>query len=376
VSRERVLITGGAGFIGSHLADQLASTGCEVVVYDNLTPQVHGDTRGRPEYLSPDIELIVGDVRDADRLAAPLRAADVVVHLAAAVGVAQSQYQIRHYTEVNAMGAANLLQLLADDRGRVRKLLVASSMSVYGEGSYTCAEHGLIAPRLRTEAQLAQRAWEIMCPRCGTPLEPLPTSEEKPLYPTSVYAVNKRDHEELCLAVGAAYGIPTVALRFFNVYGPRQALSNPYTGVAAIFCARLLNNHPPLVYEDGKQSRDFVHVTDLARACALAIESSAADGDVINVGSGRKVRVGEIAEILAEALERPHLRAEITNTYRSGDVRHCFADIGRANRLLGYTPRVALEDGLLELAGLVYSQRPSDRVGQAAGELTARRLAR
>jgi dTDP-L-rhamnose 4-epimerase len=373
--RERVLITGGAGFIGSHLADLLLSSGREVMAYDNLDPQVHGHAQ-RPVYLAPEVELLYGDVRDADKLAPHLRRADVVVHFAAAVGVGQSMYEIRRYTDVNALGVATLLQLLADDRGKVRKLLVASSMSIYGEGAYQCPEHGLVAPRLRPAEQLAAREWDMRCPRCGAAVEPLPTAEEKPLYPTSVYAVNKRDHEELCLAVGAAHRIPTVALRFFNVYGSRQALSNPYTGVAAIFCARLRNGNRPLVYEDGGQSRDFVHVSDVARACLLALESPGADGEAINIGTGRQVPVLDLAGILAAALDRPHLSPTLTNLYRAGDIRHCFAEITKAGRLLGYTPRVALEDGLGELVEWVPDQRAVDRVLRAAEELAARQLAR
>ncbi len=374
--RERVLITGGAGFIGSHLADLLLATGREVVVYDDLSEQVHGPGAGRPGYLAAGVELVSGDVRDAQRLAPLVRRADVVVHFAAAVGVGQSMYEIRRYTDVNAMGVATLLQTLADDRGRVRKLLVASSMSIYGEGAYRCPVHGRQAPRLRSEAQLRARAWELRCSACGQILEPQPTDEEKPLHPTSVYAVNKRDHEEMSLAVGAAYSLPTVALRFFNVYGSRQALSNPYTGVAAIFCARLLNGNRPLLFEDGRQSRDFVHVSDVARACLLAIERAEADGEAVNVGTGRGLSVLELARLLAAALERSDLEPELAGTYRAGDIRHCFADVGKARRLLGFEPRVRLEDGITELVEWVAGQQARDGVARAAGELVARGLAR
>jgi dTDP-L-rhamnose 4-epimerase len=370
-----VLITGGAGFIGSHLADLLLASGREVIAYDNLDPQVHGG-RQRPAYLAPEVELIEGDVRDPERLAPHVRRADVVVHFAAAVGVGQSMYDIRRYTDVNTVGVATLLELLADDRGTVRKLLVASSMSIYGEGAYHCPEHGAVAPRLRSEAQLAAREWDVRCPQCSAALDPLPTDELKPLQPTSVYAVTKRDHEELCLAVGAAHGIPAVALRFFNVYGSRQALSNPYTGVAAIFCARLLNGNHPLVYEDGCQSRDFVHVSDIAHACLLALESSAADGEAINVGTGHQVTVVDLANMLASALDRPRLVPTLTNLYRAGDIRHCFADVTRAQRLFGYAPRVSLERGVVELVEWVAGQRAIDQVTRAAEELAARRLAR
>ncbi len=375
-SRERVLVTGGAGFIGSHLADLLLTSGREVVAYDSLSDQVHGPGADRPAYLAPDVELVRGDIRDLDRLGREVRRADVVVHFAAAVGVGQSMYDIRRYTEINTLGAATLLQALADDRGRVRKLLVASSMSIYGEGAYACLSHGPQAPRLRPESQLAARSWELLCPLCGSALAALPTAEDKPLFPTSIYAVTKRDHEEMSLAVGAAYDIPTVALRFFNVYGSRQALSNPYTGVGAIFCSRLLNGRRPLVYEDGGQSRDFVHVSDIARACLLAIDTPAADGEAINVGTGRQFSILDLARLLAHALDRPDLTPDVTGAYRAGDVRHCFADFGKARRRLGYEPRVRLEDGIAELVEWVSSQRADDRVERAAAELATRGLTR
>src|ERR1700680_1159081 len=239
---ERVLITGGAGFVGSHLADALAAAGHAVVLFDNLEPQVHGEGTVRPAYLDPGHRLERGDIRDPRALAPLLREADVVFHLAAMVGGGQSMYQVRRYTDVNAMGMATLLEALATERRslRVRKLLVASSMSIYGEGAYACEECGRVAPRLRSVDQLAAAQWELRCPKCGNELRPLPPDEDKPLNPTSIYAITKRDHEEMALAFGHAYGLPAVALRFFNIYGSRQALGNPYTGGAAIFSGRML----------------------------------------------------------------------------------------------------------------------------------------
>lgn len=375
-SEKRVLVTGGAGFIGSHVADALLASGHEVVAYDSLDSQVHGPSGGRPHYLSPDVELVIGDIRDESSLAPQVRSADAVIHLAAAVGVGQSMYDIRRYTDVNAVGVATLLQVLADDRGKVSKLVVASSMSVYGEGAYSCAAHGPVAPAFRPEAQLAAHDWELRCSQCNVPLDPLPTGEEKPLRSASVYASNKRDHEEMCLAVGAAYSIPTVALRFFNVYGPRQALSNPYTGVAAIFSSRLLNGNRPLVFEDGAQSRDLVHVTDVAAGCRLALERSDADGRALNIGSGVRITIAEIAELLANALGHRNLMPELTGRYRAGDVRHCFADISAARDLLGYTPQVRPETGLPQLGQFVAGEQAVDLVARAADELLARGLAR
>lgn len=374
---QRVLITGGAGFVGSHLADSLAREGYGVTLLDNLEPQVHGRLpSGRPGYLDPDHRLVVGDVRDAATVRALLRDADVVVHLAALVGVGQSMYEVRRYTEVNTLGAANLLELLAQDRADVRKLVVASSMSIYGEGAYVCGTCGPVAPRLRTADQLARREWDPRCDRCEEPLTPIPTREDKALYPTSVYAINKRDHEEMFLAIGQAYGIPTVALRFFNIYGSRQALSNPYTGVAAIFCGRILSGLPPTVYEDGNQLRDFVHVSDVTEACRLAIERPEADGQVLNVGSGRSISIREVAEILSRSLGWEG-GMEVTERFRVGDVRHCFADVSRARTLLGYEPQVRLEEGVTELIEWVARQKPANgHSSQANRELLARGLVR
>src|SRR3984893_16820794 len=271
--RERVLITGGAGFVGSHLADALAQAGHEVILFDNLEPQVHGEANQRPAYLDPRHRLERADIRDLAALAPLVREADVIFHLAAMVGVGQSMYQVRRYTDVNAMGMATVLEAIASQRTslKLRKLLVASLMSIYGEGAYTFDTCGGLPPKLRPNAQLAAGQWEVRCPACGAELRPLPTNEDKPLYPTSIYAINKRDHEEMALAFGNAYGLPAVALRFFNIYGSRQALANPYTGVAAIFSGRMLAGQTPLIYEDGHQQRDFVHVADIVQACCLAI---------------------------------------------------------------------------------------------------------
>jgi dTDP-L-rhamnose 4-epimerase len=369
----RVLITGGAGFIGSHLVDRLLASGHDVRVLDSLDPQVHD---GVPTYLDPAAELVVGDVRDHDAVRRSLADADRLVHFAAAVGVGQSMYEIERYTSVNALGAAVVLEEAVAARDRLEKLVVASSMSIYGEGLYRCpAEGANVSPRPRPAAQLLARDWELRCPSCSEPLEPLPTPETKPLAPTSVYAVGKRDHEELFLAVGAAYGLPATALRFFNVYGPRQALSNPYTGVAAIFAAQLLNGRAPVVFEDGRQSRDFVHVQDVAAATAAALDPGAADGEAVNVGAGRPITVLNVAEALAGGLG-VELQPEIRNEFRAGDIRHCVADTGRARELLGFSASVAFEDGMGELVEWLAGQKAEDRVAQATEALAARGLTR
>jgi dTDP-L-rhamnose 4-epimerase len=291
------------------------------------------------------------------------------------VGVGQSMYEIARYTAINSLGCAVLLEEVVARRDRIKKLLVASSMSIYGEGEYRCPEHGSVAPGLRPEEQLLARQWECVCPECRAELTPVPTRESKPLIPTSVYAITKRDHEELCHVVGLAYGVPTVALRFFNIYGSGQALSNPYTGVAAIFSSRLLNNHAPLVFEDGLQSRDFIHVSDIVRAIVLSLDSEDAVGQTVNLGTGRPVTVRGVSELIAAGLDKD-LAPELPATYRMGDIRHCFADPTRAEELLGFKAEVRLEDGIGELLDWVRTQTATDRVEEAAAELAARRLVR
>jgi dTDP-L-rhamnose 4-epimerase len=367
-----VLITGGAGFIGSHLADELLEAGDTVKAYDSLASQVHGPNAQRPDYQDDDVELIIGDVRDERRLQRALEGVDVVVHFAAAVGVGQSMYEVARYTDVNSVGTATLLDLLA--RRPVDKLLVASSMSIYGEGIYRTADGDLVSGPERSLAQLKRAQWDLMDEK-GRPLAPVPTPEDKACTLPSVYALTKYDTERLALVVGRAYDIPTVAMRFFNAYGPRQALSNPYTGVLAIFAARLLNNRPPLINEDGRQRRDFVSVQDVARACRLALETDAADGMALNIGSGRSFSVCEVAERLGAVLGRSRIAPEITGNYRVGDIRHCFADISRARELLGYEPQVSFDAGLEELADWLDRQAAEDRVEAARAELHARGLA-
>jgi dTDP-L-rhamnose 4-epimerase len=371
----RVLITGGAGFIGSHLADRLLAEGDEVRALDNLDPQVHADGE-RPDYLDAAVELQTGDVRDRDAVRRALHGVDAVVHFAAAVGVGQSMYEIERYTSINAIGAAVLLEEALEQRDGLQKLLVASSMSIYGEGQYRnprTGESGL-APWIRPEEQLALREWDVVGDD-GEPLEPEPTAETKPLRPTSIYAINKRDHEEMFLAVGAAYGIPAVALRFFNVYGERQALSNPYTGVAAIFSSRLLNDNRPLVFEDGKQTRDFIDVRDIARCCALALKQDGADGRTVNVGTGAPTSVIEVAETIARGLDK-QIEPEVVGKYRAGDIRHCYADPALAEHLLGFRAEIPFEAGMQDLLQWLEGQEAEDSVDAASEALAARGLAR
>jgi dTDP-L-rhamnose 4-epimerase len=370
MSGRRILITGGAGFIGSHLADHLLAEGYDVRALDSLCHQVHGPEAKRPAYLDREVELVVGDVRDPEAVRKALRGVDEVVHFAAAVGVGQSMYEVDHYVSVNNHGTAVLLQALIERP--VQRLVVASSMSLYGEGLYRDGAGKLVSAE-RTRSQLLGRRWEPLGPE-GQRVEPVPTPETKAPALASIYALSKYDQERMCLIVGEAYGIPTVALRFFNVYGTRQALSNPYTGVLAIFASRYLNGRAPLVNEDGLQRRDFVSVKDVAEACRLSLTVDAAAGHVFNVGSGRSFTVLEIAERLAEAVGREDVTPEVTQRYRVGDIRHCFADISEARRILGYAPKVTFEDGLAELADWLEGQIAHDRVGEASAELASRGL--
>lgn len=367
-----VLITGGAGFIGSHVADQLLEQGYRVRVLDMLDAQVHGENRALfPRYLSPEVETMRGDVRSMPDMERALQGVEAVFHFAAAVGVGQSMYQIERYTDVNNRGTAVLLEALL--RHRVRKLVVASSMSVYGEGLY-CTDAGeKVCPEPRPMERLKSGYWELTG-RDGQTLAPVPTSEDKSPSPQSVYALSKLDQETLCLLFGRAYGVPVAALRFFNVYGERQALSNPYTGVLAIFASRFLNGKPPIVFEDGHQRRDFVHVRDLARACVLALECDAAANVTLNVGSGCSYSIVEVAERLARVLGREHLVPQISGRYRAGDIRHCFADISRAGDLLGYRPCIDLDSGLAELSGWLAENVSEDRTEAAEHELRGRGL--
>lgn len=369
----KTLVTGGAGFIGSHVVDLLLAQGHGVRVFDALVDQVHaGDG---PKYVPADAQFVHGDVRDRDALAGALADVDTVVHLAAEVGVGQSMYEISRYVDTNTGGTAVLLDLLANTPHSVRKLVVASSMSIYGEGAYRCAEHGDVLPRLRTETQLISRRWEPTCPQCGHDLDPEPTAESKPLFPSSVYAISKMDQELLCLTVAAAYGVEATALRFFNAYGPRQALSNPYTGVAAIFGGRLLNGLPPIITEDGLQRRDFIHVKDVARATVSALTAGAANGEAINVGVGDPISIREVAELLARALGREDIAPEVTGTFRVGDIRHCWADTTKARDLLGFEPTHRFRaDGIGELVEWISTQQATDHVPAARDELAQRGL--
>jgi dTDP-L-rhamnose 4-epimerase len=368
---KHVLITGGAGFIGSHVARELLAAGYKVRVLDSLVPQVHGPERRRPSYLAADVDLLVGDIRNFDMVRRAIDGIDSIVHLVALVGVGQSMYRIDPYTSVNNLGTAVLLQAISTHP--VDCLVVASSMSIYGEGLYRDEDgHVQTAPD-RTLQQLKTADWEVRDAR-GRALIPVATPEHKTPALASVYALSKFDQERLCLIVGRAYGIPAIALRFFNTYGPNQALSNPYTGVLSNFASRVLNGQPPLIFEDGLQKRDFVSVYDVARAVRLALEKREAAGHAINISSGKAMTVKEVAERTVAAINRPGIQPAITGKYRAGDIRHCFADISLAKQVLGWEPRMTLEKGLEDLASWLEGQTAVDRGVEANAELAARGL--
>jgi len=372
---KNVLVSGGAGFIGSFLANELISRGYHVIVFDNLEPQVHSKNSTVPDYLSKEAEFIKGDVRDYDLFKKPVKRANIIFHFAAMVGVGQSMYDIQKYVDANCLGSANLLEIAVNEKTKIEKIIVASSMSCYGEGKYECDNCGVVFPYLRSFEQLAARDWEMKCPHCSSDVKPAPTDESKPLFPTSVYAITKRDQEELVLTVGRAHDIPSVALRFFNVYGPNQSLSNPYTGVIAIFSSRLINRHPPVVFEDGLQSRDFIHVSDIVQGSILAMEKDEANYDVFNVGTGVRTNLLGMLKILQKELDpNNEIEPQIVNKFREGDIRHCCADISKIKNKLGFQPKIKVDEGLKAYIDWVKTQISEDKLEQAYSELDEKKL--
>ena len=345
-SIETILITGGAGFVGSFTIDLLIKKGYKVTILDNLEKQVHN--KMIPNYLNKDAKFIEGDIRDKIGLKKLIQNVDAIIHLAAMVGVGQSMYNFEKFIDVNTKGTATLLDVLLKQENNVKKLIIASSMSLYGEGAYKCELCCQVHyPPIRNEKQLEKKIWELLCPTCDHLLKVIPTDENTPLMPTSVYAMTKRHQEELCLIFGKTYDFPTVAMRYFNIYGPRQAINNPYTGVCSIFSNRILNNLGPYLFEDGCQTRDFIHVKDVAEANVLALEKKYADNQIFNIGSGKNTSI----HFLSESLIKLHgiaLTPIISQEYRKGDIRHCIADISKAKEKLGFEPKYNITDGLKE----------------------------
>ena len=369
---KKILVTGGAGFIGSHLVDELIKKGYQVRVLDNLLKQIH--PKGRlPKYFNKKAQFMKGDVTKRKDWLKALKDIDAVFHFASAVGVGQSMYEIEHYVKVNSLGTAIFLDILANTKHSMKKIIVAASISSYGEGSYRCETCGIVRPPLRSAQQLAQSDWELHCPVCNKYPKPIPTAEDAKQNSNSIYAISKKNQEEMLINIGMAYGIPAVAMRYFNVFGTRQSLSNPYNGVVAIFMSRIKNDKAPVINEDGGQTRDFVHIKDVTAANIAALESDHANYQIFNVGTGRPVTIKEVAEILIR-LYRSRVTPEITRKVRKLDVRHCFADTTKLKTLLGWEPAVSFEDGLSEIIEWSRGERAHDRVDLAMAELEKRGL--
>ena len=369
---KNILVTGGAGFIGSHTVDALIERGDSVRVFDNLNPQVHGTSAKKPLYLHNDAEFVRGDVRDRDSLRKAIEGIDIIIHDAAEVGVGQSMYSIDQYISTNVGGTGILWDILVNDTNNVEKVLIASSMSNYGEGRYVCTEHGKISPKTRPVEQMQEGQWEMLCPTCEQLASPIPTDEDKEMHCTSVYAQSKKDQEVYSLMIGEAYKIPTVACRYFNCYGSRQSLNNPYTGAAAIFCSAVKNDKAPFIYEDGHQKRDFIHVKDLVRGKLMLLDSTESNYQVYNIGRGHPGSILQVAKTLIEIFGKS-LVPDVIGKFRNGDIRHCYADTSKL-RTLGFEPELSLKEGLEDLVIWVDQQTSVSRIEDAHQELVAKGL--
>ncbi|MDO8633871.1 MAG: GDP-mannose 4,6-dehydratase [archaeon] len=344
---KKFLVTGGAGFIGSHLVDRLLEKGHEVRVLDNLDRQAHPDIK-KDVFLNPKAEFVKGDVCDKKKVGKALEGVDGVFHFAAAVGVEQSMQELNYYVKNNSLGTSNLLEVLATTDNDVKKIVVASSMSAYGEGLYRCENCGLIEPELRSGEQLKMKKWELYCSVCSKKLVPVPTPETKTQKPNSIYGITKKDQEDMTLLIGKTYGLKAVSMRFFTVIGPRQPPKNPYTGVIKLFLNKIMKNEQPIVFEDGLQSRDFISVHDVVEANILAMMSNAANYESFNVGTGKPVTIMETAEKIA-LLYGSRIMPKVTQDFRGGDVRHCFPDISKITSKIGWRPKRTFEGTLMEI---------------------------
>jgi len=349
MAMKRALVTGGAGLIGSHIADLLVREGWKVRVLDNLEPQTH--RRGKPTWIHEQVEFIEGDLRDRETITAALDKIDIVFHQAAYGGYMP---EIAKYVHVNSLGTAQMLEVIREKNLAIQKIIVASSQAVYSEGAGICPKHGLVFPNVRPVEQLRTADWSVRCPICNAVTASAPTPENAPVGGETIYGLTKVDQEKLVLLWGKQVGIPTVALRYSCTYGPRQSIFNPYTGVIAIFCTRLLNNLPPVLYEDGEQTRDFSFVEDIARANLLAAESDKLDGLPVNVGSGHGTPIREVAEQLSAAL-KIDIAPEISGEFRPGEMRHLTSDTTRI-RAAGYEPHVDLAEGMARYLDWIRAQ--------------------
>lgn len=367
----KILVTGGAGFIGSFLVDKLIEKGYQVRILDNLEDQVHFGKK--PQYLNKKAEFIKGDVRNLQDLKKAIKGVEAIFHLAASVGVGQSNYQIQKYVDVNILGTANLWDLIINTENNLKKFITISSMTGYGEGNYSCSRCGVVRPPLREESQLLKKDWSLYCPRCGKQVVPISTDEKALDFPNSIYGFSKKAQQDMAQILGKLYNLPTVVLRGFNIYGPRQSLSNPYTGVTAIFISRLKNNKEAVIFEDGLQTRDFVSVHDVVDAFVLSLEKEEANYQTFNIGSGKGTTILEVGQTLSKLLNKNGL-LEVNQNFRKNDIRHCFADITKAKHLLGWQPKVSLERGLEELIEWSVTQKAEDKFSEAQKKLMEKKL--
>ncbi|HBR11196.1 MAG TPA: epimerase [Chryseobacterium sp.] len=375
---ENVLITGGAGFIGSNIALKLIKKGIKVTVLDNLSPQIHGDN---PEVTSPlyksilgKVKFICGTVTSKEDWASAIKDQDAIIHLAAETGTGQSMYEIQKYIEVNIGGTGIMLDLLANTKHKVKKVVVAASRAIYGEGTYRCPKHGIVFPTERLDEDMAKGDFECKCPNCHQTAEILPTTEESKIHPTSVYGITKQNQEQLVLTVCKSLGIAAVGYRYQNVYGPGQSLSNPYTGILSIFSTRIKNGNSINIFEDGKETRDFVYIDDVADATILGLEKDEANGQVFNVGTGVATDVITVAETLSKHYGR-NIPIQISGNYRLGDIRHNFADISKIKSELGFEPRWSFDEGIEAFTNWVNQQEiPEDKYEASIEEMKTKGL--
>lgn len=370
---KNILVTGGAGFIGSHIVDKLISSGYRVTILDNFDKQVHQNTT--PKYLNKKAKLIKGSVTNSKDIKNSLQGIDTIYHHAAVVGVGQSMYAIEYYVKNNSLGTAKILDYLANNKHSVKRLFIASSMSAYGEGLYHCQNCGNIRPSLRSDSQMSKKLWDLYCPHCKSVLKPIPTPETEKFSCNSIYAITKQSQEDMFIVFGRSYNIATTAFRYFNVYGPRQSLSNPYTGVSAIFLSRLKNNNPPVIYEDGLQSRDFISVYDIAEANVLALENPKTYGQIFNLGTGQPVSIKDVSLTLSKLLNK-NIPPNITFQFRSGDVKYCYADISKVKKALKWKPKISFKQGMANLIKWGQTEKAEDLFDKATNQLKSKGLIR
>ncbi|MBR9699250.1 SDR family NAD(P)-dependent oxidoreductase [Candidatus Woesearchaeota archaeon] len=368
-----ILVTGGAGFIGSFLTDKLIEKGHTVRIFDNLDPQVH--LKGNPpNYLNKGAEFIKGDIRNKEELEKALKGIDAIYHMAAKVGIAQSNYEVEEFIDVNCRGTANLFNLIINNKLKMKKIFIPGSNTSYGEGMYHCkACDEDFHAEVRPVAQLEKKEWGVKCPGCGKDTKPVPIKEDAHLKCNSIYSITKKFQEETVMMLGKMYSIPITVMRFFNVYGARQSINNPYSGVSAIFLSRLKSDNVPLIYEDGLQTRDFVSVHDVIDAALLSLTDKKTDYEIFNIGSRNPVSMCDLAAILAKHLKKD-IKPMISGKFRKGDIRNCYGDISKAEKVLGYRPKVSFEEGIKEAIGWSETEESVDKFDKADKELKEKGL--